>query len=151
MAKYHYSLAYQNFFWFCNQKKKKREKNAGEQTKNAFSDPEKASYVNFHPSVISKMKNKHSQCLPWPKLHGYSHKKYKNIFIIDKIRAKTIISSSIFRHSQEPTPVIRFWFAPTQFLSKCLDIGTKMLRRESSFIWALAPWVSKYHVSIAYP
>ena len=34
-------------------------------------------------------------------------------------------------------PMIRFWFAPPEFLSKRLDIVSKMLRRESSFIYFL--------------
>ena len=36
-------------------------------------------------------------CLPWHKIHRYSHNKYQNIIIIDEIKAKTIISSSMSR------------------------------------------------------
>ena len=36
--------------------------------------------------------------------------------------------------TKDPTPMIHFWFAPPEFLSGRLDIGTKMLKRESSLI-----------------
>ena len=54
--------------------------------------------------------------------------------LLMKLKQKPLFQAQCLVATKDPTPMVRFWPAPPEFLSDCLDIGTKMLRRQSSFI-----------------